>query len=49
MVFEADCMSFSCTELLLVNYAKVNTVFHFMAPLTLSDPETQPFSAILQL
>ncbi len=33
MVFEAHCMSFPCTELLLFNYAKVNTVFHFMAPL----------------
>ncbi len=31
MVFEAHCMSFPCTELLLFNYAKVNTVF--MAPL----------------
>ncbi len=34
MVFEAHCMSFPCTELLLFNYAKVNTVFHSMAPLT---------------
>ncbi len=34
MVSEAHCMSFSCTELLLFNYAKVNTVFHSMAPLT---------------
>ncbi len=33
MVFEAHSMSFPCTELLLFNYAKVNTVFHFMAPL----------------
>ncbi len=33
MVFEAHCMSFPCTELLLFNYAKVNTVFHSMAPL----------------
>ncbi len=33
MVFEAHCMSFSCTELLLFNYAKVNKVFHSMAPL----------------
>ncbi len=32
MVFEAHCMSFSCTELLLFNYAKVNKVFHSMAP-----------------
>ncbi len=32
MVFEAHCMSFPCTELLLFNYAKVNTVFHSMAP-----------------
>ncbi len=34
MVFEAHCMSFSCTELLLFNYAKVKTVFHSMAPLS---------------
>ncbi len=34
MVFEAHCMSFPCTELLLFNYAKENTVFHSMAPLT---------------
>ncbi len=33
MVFEAHCMTFPCTELLLFNYAKVNTVFHSMAPL----------------
>ncbi len=33
MVFEAHCISFPCTELLLFNYAKVNTVFHSMAPL----------------
>ncbi len=32
MVFEAHGMSFPCTELLLFNYAKVNTVFHSMAP-----------------
>ncbi len=32
-VFEAHCLSFPCTELLLFNYAKVNTVFHSMAPL----------------
>ncbi len=36
MVFEAHCMSFPCTELLLFNYAKVNTVFHSMALLRLS-------------
>ncbi len=29
MVSEAHCMSFSCTELLLFNYAKVKTVFLF--------------------
>ncbi len=29
MVFEAHGMSFPCTELLLLNYAKVNTVFPF--------------------
>ncbi len=34
MVFEAHCMSFPCTELLLFNYAKVNTVFHSIAPLS---------------
>ncbi len=33
MVFEAYGMSFPCTELLLFNCAKVNTVFHSMAPL----------------
>ncbi len=33
MVFEAHGISFPCTELLLFNYAKVNTVFHSMAPL----------------
>ncbi len=33
MVFEAHGMSFQCTELLLFNYAKVNTVFHSMTPL----------------
>ncbi len=33
MDFEAHGMSFPCTELLLFNYAKVNTVFHSMAPL----------------
>ncbi len=33
MVFEAHYMPFPCTELLLFNYAKVNTVFHSMAPL----------------
>ncbi len=33
MVFDAHCMSFPCTELLLFNYAKVETVFHSMAPL----------------
>ncbi len=26
-------MSFPCTELLLFNYAKVETVLHYMAPL----------------
>ncbi len=34
MVFEAHGMSFPCTELLLFNYAKVNTVFYSMAPLS---------------
>ncbi len=33
MLFEAHCMSFPCTELLLFNYAKVNRCFHSMAPL----------------
>ncbi len=36
MVFEAHCMSFPCTEHLLFNYAKVKTVFHSMAPLSIS-------------
>ncbi len=35
MLFEAHGMSFPCTELLLFNYAKVNTVFHSMAPLNI--------------
>ncbi len=35
MVFEAHGMSFPCTELLLFNYAKINTVFHSMAPLNI--------------
>ncbi len=33
MVSEAHSMSFPCTEPLLFNYAKVKTVFHYMAPL----------------
>ncbi len=33
MMFEAHSMSFPCAELLLFYYAKVNTVFHSMAPL----------------
>ncbi len=33
MVCEAHGMSFTCTALVLFNYAKVNTVFHSMAPL----------------
>ncbi len=33
MVFEAHCMSFPCTELLLFNYAQVNTDLYYMAPL----------------
>ncbi len=34
MVFEALCMSFPyIIQLLLYNYAKVNAVFHTMAPL----------------
>ncbi len=28
MVFEAHCMPCPCTELLLLNFAKVNTVFY---------------------
>ncbi len=35
MVSEAHCMSFPSTELLLLNHAKVKTVFHSMAPLSL--------------
>ncbi len=34
MVFDSHGMSFPCTELLLFNYAKVNTVFHSMTPLS---------------
>ncbi len=33
MVFEAHCMSFPWTEILLFNYAKIKTVFYSMAPL----------------
>ncbi len=33
MVFESHGMPFSCRELLLFNYAKVNTVLQSMAPL----------------
>ncbi len=33
MVSEAHCMSFPCTALLLLNYAKIKTVFHSMASL----------------
>ncbi len=36
MVFEANVMPFPCRELLLFNYAKVNTVFHSKATLTVS-------------
>ncbi len=36
MVFEVHGMSFPCTEVLLFNYAKVNTVFQSMAPLNVS-------------
>ncbi len=43
MVFEAHGMSFPCTELLLFNYAKVNTVFHSMAPLK-KNGQTAPTS-----
>ncbi len=34
MVFEAHGMIFPCTELLLFNYAKVKTVFDYMAHLS---------------
>ncbi len=34
MLFEAHCMSFPCTEIVLLTYAEVNTVFHSMAPLS---------------
>ncbi len=37
IVFEAHGVSFPCTELLLFNYAKVNTIFHSMAALIHSD------------
>ena len=33
MEFETHCMSFPCTELLLFNYAKVNSIFDSRAPL----------------
>ncbi len=33
MVSEAHCMSISCAELLLINYAKVKKCFHSMTPL----------------
>lgn len=33
MEFETHCMSFPCTELLLFNYAKINSIFHSRAPL----------------
>ncbi len=41
-MFEAHCMSFPCTELLLFNYAKVKTVFHSMAPLKLTTLQEIP-------
>ncbi len=34
MVFGALGISFPCTELFLFSYAKVNTVFHSVAPLS---------------
>ncbi len=37
MVFEAHGIPFPYTELLLFSYAKVNTVFHSMAPLKQHD------------
>jgi len=33
MEFETHCMSFPCTELLLFNYAEVNSIFNSRAPL----------------
>jgi len=33
MEFETHCMSFPCTELLLFNYAEVNSIFESRAPL----------------
>ncbi len=39
MVFEAHGMSFPCTQLLLFNYTKVNTVFHYLAPLKKEEEE----------
>ncbi len=41
MVFEAHCMSFPCTELLLFNYAKANRVLYSMAPLKKINLEMQ--------
>ena len=36
MEFETHCMSFPCTELLLFNYAKINSIFNSRAPLSQS-------------
>ncbi len=48
MVFEAHCMSFPCTELLLFNYAKVKTVFHSMAPLSLFNKKLKKLKNLLK-
>ncbi len=46
MVSEAHCMSFPCTELLL-NYAKIMTVFHSMAPLNFHFRHVKPVNVVL--
>ncbi len=45
MVSEAHCKSFPCTELLLVNYAKVKTVFYSMGPLGIVHPKMKLLSS----
>ncbi len=47
MVSEAHRMSFPCTELLLLNYAKVKTVFHSMAPLKIAKRYSSLFRTFL--
>ncbi len=49
MVFEDHGMSFPCTELLLFNYAMVNTVFHSMAPLITKNSRVHTTAITIQL